>query len=135
MYSRAGVLEIASCCLWKLSAELCARSVGRCMRKSRQDFGIPGSWDMSGETGDGSWVLSDRSAIENVSLVNSIAAGDRNAEQVFVTRFQPRVRAMLQARTRNSDHVADLLQDVLIESICALRRGQLREPSKLTAFV
>jgi RNA polymerase sigma factor (sigma-70 family) len=105
------------------------------MRKSRQDFGIPGSLDMSSETGDGSWVVSDRSVIENVSLVNAIAAGDRDAEQVFVSRFQPRVRAMLQARTRNSDHVADLLQDVLIESICALRRGQVREPSKLTAFV
>lgn len=90
---------------------------------------------MSGETGGGSWVVSDRSALENASLVHSISAGDRNAEQVFVARFQPRVRAMLQARTRNSDYVADLLQDVLIESICALRRGQLREPSKLTPFV
>jgi len=45
------------------------------------------------------------------------------------------VRAMLRARLRNSDLATDLVQNVMIESICALRRGQLREPSKLTAFV
>jgi RNA polymerase sigma-70 factor (ECF subfamily) len=42
---------------------------------------------------------------------------------------------MLLARTRNSELTADLQQDVMIESICALRRGQLRDVTKLSAFV
>jgi RNA polymerase sigma factor (sigma-70 family) len=42
---------------------------------------------------------------------------------------------MLLARTRNPDLAADLQQDVMIEAICALRRGQLREVAKLSSFV
>ena len=72
---------------------------------------------------------------ENERLVAAIVAGDRDAEQAFVLRYQRPVRAMLLARSRNSDLAADLLQDVLIESLCALRRGQLREPAKLSSFV
>lgn len=77
----------------------------------------------------------DRSAQECAELVRAIGAGEREAEQAFAERYQPRVRTMLLARTRNSDHAADLMQDVMIEAICALRRGQLRESSKLTPFV
>src|SRR5579871_6432890 len=79
--------------------------------------------------------LADRPASDCVRLVEAIAAGDREAEREFAERYQPRVKAMLTARTRNSDHAADLVQDVLIEAICALRKGQLRESAKLTAFV
>ena len=42
---------------------------------------------------------------------------------------------MLLARSRNADVAADLVQDTMIEALCALRRGQLREPSKLSGFV
>jgi RNA polymerase sigma factor (sigma-70 family) len=42
---------------------------------------------------------------------------------------------MLLARSRNPDLAADLLQDAMIEAICSLRRGLLREPAKLTPFV
>lgn len=80
-------------------------------------------------------VLAERAAQECAELVQAIGAGDRQAEQAFAERYQPRVRTMLLARTRNSDHAADLIQDVMIEAICALRKGQLREPSKLTPFV
>jgi RNA polymerase sigma factor (sigma-70 family) len=52
-----------------------------------------------------------------------------------VERYQPRVRAMVLARTRNYEVTADLVQDVIIEALCALRRSQLREASKLTPFV
>jgi len=79
--------------------------------------------------------LADRPAGDSARLVEAIAAGDREAEREFAERYQPRVRAMLTARTRNSDHAADLVQDVLIEAICALRKSQLRESAKLTAFV
>jgi RNA polymerase sigma factor (sigma-70 family) len=69
------------------------------------------------------------------SMVRAIADGDRDSEREFVQRYLKPVRAMLVARSRNSDLAADLQQDVMIEAICALRRGQLREPAKLTSFV
>ena len=74
-------------------------------------------------------------AQENEHLVRAIADGDREAERAFVMRYMRPIRAMLLARSRNPDLAADLRQDVMIEAICALRRGQLREPAKLTTFV
>jgi RNA polymerase sigma-70 factor (ECF subfamily) len=74
-------------------------------------------------------------ADEDVALVAAIATGDLEAEHRFAMRFMPRVRAMLLARSRNSDVVPDLQQEAMIEAICALRRGQLRDPAKLVAFV
>jgi RNA polymerase sigma factor (sigma-70 family) len=80
--------------------------------------------------------LDEASTIEeSVGLVEGIARGDRSAEATFVQRYLPRVRALLLARSRNPDLTADLQQEVMIESLCALRRGQLREASKLAAFV
>ncbi|MGB8258729.1 MAG: sigma-70 family RNA polymerase sigma factor [Terracidiphilus sp.] len=80
-------------------------------------------------------VVADEAAQGNAQMVLAIGAGDRTAEQEFVARYQPRVRAMLLARTRNRDTAADLTQDTMIEAVCALRRGMLREPAKLSAFV
>jgi RNA polymerase sigma factor (sigma-70 family) len=80
--------------------------------------------------------LDEASAIEeSVGLVEGIARGDRAAEATFVQRYLPKVRALLLARSRNPDLTADLQQEVMIESLCALRRGQLREASKLASFV
>jgi len=64
---------------------------------------------------------------ENERLVSAILGGDRVAEQAFALRYMRPVKAMLMARSRNPDLTADLLQDVMIEAICALRCGQLRE--------
>jgi RNA polymerase sigma factor (sigma-70 family) len=72
---------------------------------------------------------------ESVLLVNGIAHGDQTAEAAFVERYSKPVRAMLLARSRNPDLTADLQQEVLMEALCALRKGALREPAKLTAFV
>lgn len=80
-------------------------------------------------------MLADQAAQESVRLVTAIAGGDREAEREFAQRYLPKVRAMLLARSRNPDLTADLQQDVMIEAICALRQGQLRESSKLTPFV
>jgi RNA polymerase sigma-70 factor (ECF subfamily) len=72
---------------------------------------------------------------DNAGLVRAIAAGDRHAEQAFVDRYLPPVRAMLLARSRNPDLALDLRQDVMIEALCALRAGRLNDPEKLTHFV
>jgi RNA polymerase sigma-70 factor (ECF subfamily) len=72
---------------------------------------------------------------ESARLAKSIAEGDLGAEQEFVIRYTRPVRIMLLSRVRDADLASDLGQDVLIEAICALRRGQLQDPEKLTAFV
>lgn len=90
---------------------------------------------MTPDSSDRTRTSADQPVAESMRLVEAIAAGDREAEREFVERYQPRVRAMLLARTRNADAAADLVQDVIIESICALRKGQLREAAKLTPFV
>jgi RNA polymerase sigma factor (sigma-70 family) len=90
---------------------------------------------MSGENSIGSSSDALEVAKENERLVGAIVAGDHQAEQTFALRFMRPVKAMLLARLRNPDMAADLLQDVMIEAICALRRGQLREAAKVPAFV
>jgi RNA polymerase sigma-70 factor (ECF subfamily) len=80
-------------------------------------------------------IWSPTAALDNERLVEAIAKGDRNAEHAFAMRYLRPVRAMLLARTRNPDLVGDLAQDALLEALCALRRGQIREPRKLTSFV
>ena len=79
--------------------------------------------------------LSQEDTEQYERMVRAIADGDRESEREFVQRYLRPVRAMLVARSRNPDLAADLQQDVMIEAICALRRGQLHDPAKLTAFV
>ncbi|MGA9671852.1 MAG: sigma-70 family RNA polymerase sigma factor [Terracidiphilus sp.] len=90
---------------------------------------------MSVEHNDKPGSVPQQSAHENERLVRAIADGDSEAEEAFAARYFRPVKAMLLARSRNSDLTADLAQDVIIEAICALRRGQLRESSKLSSFV
>jgi len=90
---------------------------------------------MTGEPIDELDSASTDEARDKERLVEAIATGDREAEHVFAVRYLPPVGAMLLARSRNADLAADLRQEVMIEAICALRRGQLRDPSKLTQFV
>jgi RNA polymerase sigma factor (sigma-70 family) len=68
-------------------------------------------------------------------LIGAIQQGDREAEQAVVLHFMRPVKAMLLARLRSPDAASDLLQDIMIELISALRRGQVRDPSKLPGFV
>jgi RNA polymerase sigma factor (sigma-70 family) len=73
--------------------------------------------------------------LDCVQLVERIQEGDPAAEETLVRYFQPRIGAMLLARTRDRDVTLDLQQEALWESVRALRRGQLREPLKLPGFV
>jgi len=67
--------------------------------------------------------------------VARVAAGQKEAESHVIEFFMPRVRAMLRARLRGADGVADLAQDVLMAVLIALRRGQVREADRLPGFV
>src|ERR1700679_4289975 len=90
---------------------------------------------MSVDHSDKQGSVTQKPAHESERLVRAIMDGDREAEQAFAAHYLRPVKAMLLARSRNPDVAADLLQDVMIEAICALRRGQLREPAKLSSFV
>jgi RNA polymerase sigma factor (sigma-70 family) len=72
---------------------------------------------------------------ESARLVRGVAAGEADAEGQFALRYMPPVKAMLMARLRDADLAADLKQDVMIEALCALRKGQIQDPEKLTQFV
>jgi RNA polymerase sigma factor (sigma-70 family) len=90
---------------------------------------------MSVDHSDKQGSVTQQPANESERLVRAIVDGDREAEQAFAALYMRPVKAMLLARSRNPDLTADLMQDVMIEAICALRRGQLREPAKLSSFV
>jgi RNA polymerase sigma factor (sigma-70 family) len=68
-------------------------------------------------------------------LVEGVAQGDRAAEAQLAEYLTPRIRVMMRAKTRDSELSRDLTQDAVIEVLKALRRGQLREPARLIAFV
>jgi RNA polymerase sigma factor (sigma-70 family) len=72
---------------------------------------------------------------EEAALVAAIASGSRESESVFMARYLPKVRTLLIVRSRNPDVALDLQQDVMIEALCALRKGQLRDAERLPAFV
>jgi RNA polymerase sigma-70 factor (ECF subfamily) len=68
-------------------------------------------------------------------MVERVARGDRAAEALLVDYLTPRLRVMMRAKTRDAELSRDLTQDAVIEVLKALRRGQLREPARLIAFV
>jgi RNA polymerase sigma factor (sigma-70 family) len=74
-------------------------------------------------------------AEEQLSLVARIRAGDRLAEEELVLRFATRIRLLAVTRTGDREAARDLVQDVLMNVLSALRGEQLRDAAKLGAFV
>jgi len=70
-----------------------------------------------------------------LSLVDRIRQGDSLAEEELVLRFTTRIRSLAATRTRDRETARDLVQDVLMHVVSALRAGQLRNAEKLGAFV
>jgi RNA polymerase sigma-70 factor (ECF subfamily) len=68
-------------------------------------------------------------------LAERVAQGDRAAEDALVQRYAGRVLAMALARTRNRESSREIVDDVLMAVIEALRRGTVRDTSRLAAFV
>ena len=77
----------------------------------------------------------DFSADASAALFERIRLGDSAAEADLVASFGGRIFAMALARTRDREASRDLVQDVLWTVVQALRRGNLRAPDKLAAFV
>src|SRR5262245_16330690 len=68
-------------------------------------------------------------------LAERIRDGDPSAEEELVRTFGERVKVFVAMRTRDRELARDLAQEVMINVLGALRRGQLREPDRLGAFV
>jgi RNA polymerase sigma factor (sigma-70 family) len=68
-------------------------------------------------------------------LADRIRRGDAYAETELVHKFSSRIFAMAVIRTRDHEASHELVQDVLMAVIGALRKGQLQDADKLAAFV
>ncbi len=74
--------------------------------------------------------------LTDADLVQQIASGtDREAEAELFRRMAPRVRLYGLRHLRDHAAAEDLMQQVLITTLEALRQGRLREPEKLASFV
>jgi RNA polymerase sigma factor (sigma-70 family) len=75
------------------------------------------------------------SAGELRNLAERIRQGDASAETELVREFTQRIFVMAVVRTHDRETGRELVQDVLMAVIVALRRGQLQDRDKLAAFV
>lgn len=72
---------------------------------------------------------------EYLASANQQGGGDALAEDHVCRRFAPVIRAYGLRHLRSESEAADFCQQVLIEVVDALRRGAVREPERLGAFV
>jgi RNA polymerase sigma factor (sigma-70 family) len=80
-------------------------------------------------------LASDTSTAKPRSLADRIRQGDASAEAELVHEFSHRIYVMGVVRTHDREAARELVQDVLMAVIGALRKGHLQDPEKLPAFV
>lgn len=73
--------------------------------------------------------------LTDTDLVQHIAAGSREAEEEMCRRMAPRIRLYGLRHLRSAPAADDLVQQVLLKTIEALRAGRLRDSDKLAPFV
>jgi RNA polymerase sigma-70 factor (ECF subfamily) len=73
--------------------------------------------------------------MSDAHLAQRIAAGHREAEAEMCRRMVPRIRLYGLRHLRSAAAADDLVQQVLLKTIEALRAGRLRESDKLAQFV
>ena len=73
--------------------------------------------------------------LSDSDLVRQIGAGDRESEAELYRRMAPRIRLYGLRHLRNEFGADDLVQQVLLTTLEALRAGRLRDPEKLASFV
>ena len=69
------------------------------------------------------------------NLAERIRQGETSAETELVCEFTRRIFVMAVVRTHDRETARELVQDVLMAVIGALRKGQLQDTEKLAAFV
>jgi RNA polymerase sigma-70 factor (ECF subfamily) len=73
--------------------------------------------------------------LTDTDLARQIGRGNRAAEAELFRRVAPRIRLYGLRHLRDQHAADDLVQQVLIATLKALRAGRLRESDKLTSFV
>ena len=73
--------------------------------------------------------------LSDADLAPRIAGGDRDAEAELCRRMEPRIRLYGLRHLRSASGADDLVQQVLMKVLEALRSARLREPDKLAQFV
>lgn len=73
--------------------------------------------------------------LTDADLPPRIAAGDRDAEAELCRRMGPRIRLYGLRHLRSPAAADDLVQQVLVTALEALRAARLRDPEKLAHFV
>lgn len=75
-------------------------------------------------------------AVSDAELVRRVGAGaDAEAESELCRRMGPRIRLYGLRHLRDGYAADDLVQQVLVTTLQALRAGRLREPEKLASYV
>src|SRR5689334_3745841 len=72
--------------------------------------------------------------LSDADLAPRIAAGDSEAEAEVCRRMGPRIRLYGLRHLRSASAADDLVQQVLLKMLEALRAGRLRDPEKLAQF-
>src|SRR6476659_9271874 len=73
--------------------------------------------------------------LSDAGLAPRIAAGDREAEAEMCRRMGPRIRLYGLRHLRSPSAADEIVQQVLLKVLEALRATRLREPEKLVHFV
>jgi RNA polymerase sigma-70 factor, ECF subfamily len=79
--------------------------------------------------------LTIKSANAGADLVSRIMAGDQQAEAELVERYSDGVKIIIRREIGNASVADDLYQEVFRIVIEKIRRGDVREPEKLSGFV
>ncbi len=80
-------------------------------------------------------TLAINQAGSGADLVSRIRAGDRQAEAELVERYNRGVRVIIRREVGGSAIADDLYQETFCLVLEKIRRGDLREPEKLSGFV
>lgn len=76
-----------------------------------------------------------RVELSDADLAQRVANGDRDAETEICRRMGPRIRLYGLRHLRSATAADDLVQQVLLKTIEALRAGRVRDPDRLAPFV
>ena len=80
-------------------------------------------------------MVSTISHTELAELVGRIIAGDRDAEDEMIRRYKDGVFVIINRIVRSQPAAEDLSQEALIIILQKVRRGDVREPERLSGFV
>lgn len=69
------------------------------------------------------------------ALARRVTCGDTAAESALALMYRESVRQFLRRKLRNADVAETLVDDVLMAVLVALRRGNVRSPERIGAFV